>query len=86
MTVFSLGYSPLAVSVFGMGLPELAVIGVIAVVVFGPKKLPELGSSIGKALKGFKQEMNDPGSSDTANVETTETQVATEKAQEDKAA
>lgn len=70
MTVFSLGYSPLAVSVFGMGLPELAVIGVIAVVVFGPKKLPELGSSIGKALKGFKQEMNDPGSSEATEAET----------------
>ncbi|GAB4215236.1 MAG: hypothetical protein OHK0012_14980 [Synechococcales cyanobacterium] len=41
-----------------MGAPELAVIGVIALVVFGPKKLPELGSSIGKALRGFKQEMN----------------------------
>ncbi len=47
-------------SFFGMGLPEMAVIGVIAVVVFGPKKLPELGSSIGKALRGFKEEMNNP--------------------------
>ncbi|WP_017325740.1 twin-arginine translocase TatA/TatE family subunit [Synechococcus sp. PCC 7336] len=45
-------------SIFGMGVPELAIIGIIAVVVFGPKKLPELGSSIGKALKGFKDEMN----------------------------
>ncbi|MDX2270450.1 MAG: twin-arginine translocase TatA/TatE family subunit [Cyanobacteriota bacterium] len=49
---------------FGMGVPELAVIGVIAVVIFGPKKLPELGSSIGKALKGFKQEMNGVSSPD----------------------
>lgn len=45
-------------SLFGMGAPELAVIGVIALVIFGPKKLPELGSAIGKALRGFKQEMN----------------------------
>ncbi len=45
-------------SIFGMGLPEMAVIGVIAVVIFGPKKLPELGSSIGKALRGFKEEMS----------------------------
>ena len=44
-------------SFFGMGAPELAVIGVIALVIFGPKKLPELGSSIGKALRSFKQEM-----------------------------
>lgn len=52
-------------SFFGMGVPELAVIGVIALVIFGPKKLPELGSSIGKALRGFKQEMNTPGSEST---------------------
>lgn len=55
-------------SIFGMGIPELAVIGVIAVVIFGPKKLPELGSSIGKALKGFKQEMNTAGSSEPAEA------------------
>ncbi len=54
----------LAVSIFGMGLPELAVIGIIAVVVFGPKKLPELGSAFGKALRSFKQEMNNPTSDD----------------------
>ncbi len=54
----------LAVSIFGMGLPELAVIGIIAVVVFGPKKLPELGSAFGKALRSFKQEMNNPSSDD----------------------
>jgi len=43
-----------------MGPPELAVIGLIAVVVFGPKKLPELGSALGKALRSFKEEMNNP--------------------------
>jgi sec-independent protein translocase protein TatA len=36
------------------------VIGLIAVVVFGPKKLPELGSAFGKALRSFKEEMNNP--------------------------
>ena len=53
-------------SIFGMGIPELAVIGVIAVVVFGPKKLPELGSSMGKAIRGFKDEMNSESNSDDA--------------------
>jgi sec-independent protein translocase protein TatA len=62
---------PLALSVFGMGLPELAVITGIALVIFGPKKLPELGSSLGKALKGFKQEMDNP----SANEETEESAV-----------
>lgn len=39
---------------FGFGMPELIVIGVILLVIFGPGKLPELGSSLGKAIKGFK--------------------------------
>jgi len=40
---------------FGFGMPELIVIGVILLVIFGPGKLPELGSSLGKAIKGFKE-------------------------------
>lgn len=39
---------------FGLGAPELIVILVIVVLLFGGNKLPELGSSIGKALKSFK--------------------------------
>ncbi len=41
-------------NVFGIGLPEMALIFVIALLIFGPKKLPEIGSSLGKALKGFQ--------------------------------
>ncbi|MGB3136793.1 MAG: TatA/E family twin arginine-targeting protein translocase, partial [Nodosilinea sp.] len=39
-------------NVFGVGLPEMALILVLALLVFGPKKLPEIGRSFGKALKG----------------------------------
>ena len=39
---------------------HLLVILVIALIVFGPGKLPELGSSLGKAIKEFKKVMNDP--------------------------
>ena len=41
-------------NVFGIGLPEMAVIGAVALLVFGPKRLPELGRTLGKTLKGFQ--------------------------------
>ena len=40
---------------FGLGFSELLLIFVIALVVFGPKKLPEIGRSIGRALAEFKR-------------------------------
>jgi sec-independent protein translocase protein TatA len=41
-------------NVFGIGLPELAVIAAIGLLVFGPKRLPELGKTLGRTLKGFQ--------------------------------
>ncbi len=40
---------------FGLGLPELMVILVIALVIFGPSKLPQIGSGLGKAIRDFKK-------------------------------
>ncbi|PIA45144.1 hypothetical protein AQUCO_01700586v1 [Aquilegia coerulea] len=42
-------------SLFGLGVPELAVIAGVVALVFGPKKLPEVGRSIGKTVKSFQQ-------------------------------
>ncbi|NJN21123.1 MAG: TatA/E family twin arginine-targeting protein translocase [Leptolyngbya sp. RL_3_1] len=44
---------------FGIGLPEMALILVLALLVFGPKKLPEIGSSLAKALKSFQKAQQD---------------------------
>ncbi|EPS74317.1 hypothetical protein M569_00442, partial [Genlisea aurea] len=40
---------------FGLGVPELVVIAGVAALVFGPKKLPEIGKSIGRTVKSFQQ-------------------------------
>ena len=42
-------------NIFGVGLPEIAVIAAIALVVFGPKRLPELGRKLGKTLKSLQK-------------------------------
>ncbi len=49
---------------FGLGVPEIVIIGVVAVLVFGPKRIPELGGALGKTLRGFKEEMDKPDDDD----------------------
>jgi TatA/E family protein of Tat protein translocase len=42
-----------------LGFPELIVIFVIALIIFGPRKLPEIGKSLGKSLAEFKKASNE---------------------------
>jgi sec-independent protein translocase protein TatA len=60
------------VNVFGFGLQELIIIMVIALVIFGGKKLPELGSGLGKAIREFKRGTSEPEELDVTPKETTE--------------
>lgn len=48
---------------FGLGMPELVVIMGITFLVFGGKKLPELGAGLGKGIKAFKVGLHDAGGS-----------------------
>lgn len=49
---------------FGLGLTEIIVILVIVLIVFGVGKLPEIGSGLGKAIRGFKKGMSEPNEID----------------------
>lgn len=43
----------------GLGFPELALILVVALLIFGPKRLPDLARSLGKSIREFKNAMNE---------------------------
>ncbi|MDL2319100.1 twin-arginine translocase TatA/TatE family subunit [Eubacteriales bacterium OttesenSCG-928-A19] len=55
---------------FGLGLPEILLILVVALVFVGPKKLPEIGASIGKAMGEFRKSLNQGQQPEAAPVET----------------
>jgi len=45
---------------FGIGIPELLVILVLVLLVFGANKLPEIGGGLGRAIKNFKKATTEP--------------------------
>ncbi|AJA46811.1 putative twin arginine-targeting protein translocase, TatA/E family [Clostridium pasteurianum DSM 525 = ATCC 6013] len=62
-----------------IGFPELIIILVIALVIFGPGKLPSVGKSIGESIKEFKKASSEIAKGSTAEVAATETKAEEEK-------
>ncbi len=56
----------------GFHWPELFVVGMIALLIFGPRRLPEMGTALGKALGEFKKSMNDIQPSSSSDTPPTE--------------
>ncbi|HOC45404.1 MAG: twin-arginine translocase TatA/TatE family subunit [Syntrophorhabdaceae bacterium] len=52
---------------FGLGMPELIIILIIVVLIFGAGRISEIGGAIGKGIKGFKKSMNEPDSIDVTS-------------------
>jgi sec-independent protein translocase protein TatA len=42
---------------FGLGWPEIVIIAIVAILIFGPKKIPELGGVLGKSIRNFQEGM-----------------------------
>lgn len=57
---------------FGLGTPELLVILVIAFLVFGGKRLPELGAGLGKGIASFKKGLQEQEEAETKEAEAKE--------------
>ena len=64
-----------------IGMPELILIFVVALLVFGPKKLPEIGKSLGKGLAEFKKASDDLKKTIESEIEQGKQEAASVKAQ-----
>ena len=55
--------------ILGLGIPELLIIVVVVLIIFGPKNLPKLGSALGKTVKNVREGMEEGDEKDSKKVE-----------------
>jgi sec-independent protein translocase protein TatA len=51
---------------FGLGWTEVVIIAIVAILIFGPKKIPELGGVLGKSLRSFQEGIKKPDEDDNS--------------------
>jgi sec-independent protein translocase protein TatA len=71
--------------IFGLGMPELVVILVIALLIFGPKNLPKLGSALGRTVKNVREGLDGKEGLPPADGEVAEDEDEEEEAEEEPA-
>lgn len=69
---------------FGLSPAEIAIILIIVIILFGPKRLPELGAGIGKAINNFKESFKEGARSADASSEKLQPTKVDEKSEETK--
>jgi len=67
---------------FGLGMPELLVILVIILIIFGAGKLPQIGAGLGKGIRNFRKATKEPDSIDVTPKNDEETEEGTDKDKE----
>lgn len=58
---------------FGLGVPELLIIAVVVLLIFGPSRLPQLGTALGKTIRGFRKGMQEGAADDTDSGDNSKT-------------
>ncbi len=64
---------------FGLGVPELLVILVIGLIFFGPGKLPDIGTALGKSMREFRQAVNGENLESSSNSKDNSSSQAADK-------
>jgi sec-independent protein translocase protein TatA len=68
---------------FGLGVPELLIILVIIIVMFGASRLPQIGEGVGKGIRSFRESIKEPPQIDVTPAKESESEAAKPKPSEE---